>query len=116
MFIVYVAVTAVTIAAALWSTWVDVVRPQWLLDNMAKVDVTEAQLPYLAGLKAVGGLGLLVGFVLPAVGVAAAAGLVLYFVLAIATVVRAPDYAQIPYPTVFLLLSAATLTLQLVEL
>lgn len=116
MFIAYVAVTGAAIAANLWAAAVDVVRPQWLLANMAKLDVAEAQLPYLSGLKAAAALGLLVGFVAPALGVAAAVGLVLYFLCAVVTVVRAPDYAQLPYPSAFLLIAAGTLAMQLVEL
>jgi|SRR5215207_9112737 hypothetical protein len=116
MFITYVAVTSAAIAANMWAAAVDVVRPNWLLDNMAKVDVAEVQLPYLAGLKVAAALGLLVGFALPPVGVAAAAGLVAYFLIAVVIVVRAPDYAQIPYPSAFLLLAVGTLAMQLVEL
>jgi hypothetical protein len=116
MFTLYVVVTCAAIAANGWATWVDVVRPTWLLDNMARIDVPERGLPYLAGLKAAGALGLLVGFVVPALGVAAAAGLAAYFLLAVLTVVRAPDWPQLPYPSVFLLLAGATLALQLVEL
>lgn len=116
MFTAYVAVTVAAIAANLWATWVDVVRPQWLLDNMARIDVPERGLPYLAGLKAAAALGLFVGFVVPALGAVAAAGLAVYFLLAVAVVVRKPDYPQLPYPSVYLLLAGATLALQLAEL
>jgi hypothetical protein len=56
-----------------------------------------------------------VGLAVPAVGVAAAAGLVLYFVGAVATVVRAQCYEQY-YAVPFLLLAAGSLALRLVTL
>ncbi|HLS77710.1 MAG TPA: DoxX family protein [Nocardia sp.] len=55
-----------------------------------------------------GALGLLAGFVVSAVGIAAAIGLILYFLGAAATTIRARSYAT----TVFAP-AAATLALQL---
>ena len=55
---------------------------------MAKVGVAESCITTLGILKAAGALGLLVGIGAPAVGIAAAVGLVLFFVGAIITHLR----------------------------
>jgi hypothetical protein len=112
----YVVVTVLAAAANIWAAAVDFARPEWLLSNMTKVNVPHSWVVPLGAVKAAGAFGLLVGLGVPLIGTAAAAGLVLYFVVAaLATVIRAPDYAQIPYPTVFLLLAVGALALQLAE-
>ena len=55
-------------------------------------------------------LGLLVGFVVPPVGVAAAIGVILFFVGAIVTHVRAQWYA-FAFPSLYLLLGTGALAL-----
>jgi hypothetical protein len=62
-------------------------------------------------LKAAGALGLLVGIGVPVIGTAAAVGLVLFFVAAIITHLRARDYSLGP-AVVFLLLAVAALVLR----
>jgi hypothetical protein len=63
-------------------------------------------------LKAAGALGLLVGFVVPPIGVAAAVGLTLFYAGAIVTHLRGHFYAFAP-PTSFLMLAVAALVLRL---
>jgi hypothetical protein len=46
------------------------------------------------------------GIWIPAVGVAAAVGLVLYFTGAVVTVVRAKAYAHVPFPLLYLVPAA----------
>lgn len=113
MFAVYVVVTLLAAAANLYGATADFTRPAWIMDNMGRLNVPESRLAALGALKAAGGLGLLVGFAVPALGVAAGVGLVLFFVGAIATVVRNGWYAHLPYPTTYLLLAAASVTLNL---
>ena len=55
---------------------------------MAKVGVSESWITTLGILKTAGALGLLMGIGVPAVGIAAAAGLVLFFIAAIITHLR----------------------------
>ena len=78
---------------------------------MSRLSVPLEWLPTLGGLKVAGALGLLVGIAVPGLGVAAAAGLILFFAGAVVTVVRARWYAHV-YPEVYLLLAAASLTLR----
>jgi hypothetical protein len=68
--------------------------------------------PWLGTVKAAGAAGLLVGLVVPRIGVLAAIGLVLYFAGAVGTVIRARFYAHIPYPLVFVAPVVAALALR----
>lgn len=74
--------------------------------NMAKVGVREHRLPPLAALEIAGALGLLVGLAWWPLGVAAAAGVMLYFVGALGFHARARDTGFAP-ALVFLLMAVA---------
>ncbi|MBE1491747.1 DoxX family protein [Plantactinospora soyae] len=113
MFTAYVIVTVLAAAANVYAAVVDLRRADWILANMTRYGVPHSWLFPLGVLKAVGAVGLLVGIVVPAIGVAASLGLVLYFVGAIATVVRGHAYAHLGYPLPFLLLAAGSLGLGL---
>jgi hypothetical protein len=91
---------------------VDFIRSESILDNMNKYGVPQSWLFSLGALKAAGALGLLVGIAVPVLGIAAAIGLVLYFVGAIIAVTRARWYSHLSYPAPFLRLAAASLVLQ----
>jgi hypothetical protein len=115
MFTTYVIVTIVAATVNLWAASNDFTRAEWVLDNMTRLGVSHSQLAPLGALKIAGAIGLLVGIAVPPVGIAAATGLVLFFVGAIVTVLRARWYAHF-YPIPFLLLAAAALALRLVTL
>jgi hypothetical protein len=86
-----------------------------ILPGMAAAGVPESWLTFPIGtLKTAGALGLLAGVVWPPVGVAAAAGLVLFFVCAVYTHIRAGDYSgQFGLANGFLAVNAAALGLAL---
>ena len=111
----FVVITGTTAAANVAAATADFLRAQWLLDNMTKYGIPHSWLFSLGVIKAVGGGGLLVGIAVPLIGIAAALGLVLYFVGAVIAVVRAHWYFDLPAPAAFLLLAASSLALQLVE-
>lgn len=113
MFSAYVAVGALTAAANGFAAAMDFVRPAWLIEIMTRVGVARRALGALAVLKIAGAVGLLVGIWVAPLGVAAASGLVLFFVGAISAHIRVRDYASIPFPGMFLLLAAASLVLRL---
>jgi hypothetical protein len=113
MFSAYVAVGALTAAANVFAAAMDFLRPAWLIENMTRVRVRSWMLGPLALLKIAGAVGLLIGIGVPALGVAAAAGLVVFFIGAIAAHIRVRDCASIPTPGAFLLLAAAALVLRL---
>ena len=112
MFIAYVIVTVLAAAANIYAAVIDFKRVDWVVANMTRLGVADRWLS-LGALKAAGALGLLVGIAVPAIGIAAAAGIVLFFLGAIVTVLRARWYAHLPYPTAWLLLAAGSLVLRL---
>ncbi|MFQ6395334.1 DoxX family protein [Nocardia sp. KC 131] len=111
MHIAYVIVTVLAALAASSAAVVDVIRPQWLRDNMENYGIPERMLGLLAALEALGALGLLVGLVIPVLGVAAAVGLILYFLGAVITILHARWYSDIAYPLPYLGLAAGSLGL-----
>jgi uncharacterized membrane protein YphA (DoxX/SURF4 family) len=76
---------------------------------MARVRVKPSLLYPLGFLKLAGAVGLLIGIAVPALGAAAAAGLVLFFIGAIITHIRARDYSSIPFRATLLLVAIASL-------
>jgi DoxX-like protein len=110
MFVAYVVVTIVTAAANIYAATADFTRPAWLLHNMSKLGVPESRLPTLGMLKAAGAVGLLIGLAVPSIGAAAAIGLILFFVAAITTHLRAGDHS-FGIAVMFLLLAVAALVL-----
>ena len=110
MFTAYIVVTVLAIVALTFSATADFVRYHKVLSNMTRAGVPESWLTKLAILKAAGAAGLLVGFVLPPVGVAAAVGVILFFIGAIITHVRARWYS-FSFPSVYLLLALGSLVL-----
>ena len=112
MFIAYVVVTLLAAAANIFSATLDFIRYKQVLTNMARVGVSESWITMLGILKAAGAIGLLVGIGVPVIGTAAAVGLILFFVGAIITHLRAHDYS-FGLAIVFLLLAMAALVLRL---
>jgi hypothetical protein len=116
MFTAYLIVAVVAIAANAFSGIAALVHFKPILPGMVKADVPESWLTFPIGtLKTAGALGLLLGLIgLPLIGTAAAIGLVLFFVCAVYTHIRASDYSpQFGLATGFLALAVATLALGL---
>jgi len=115
MFAAYVVVTLLAIAANAFSGVAALVHFKPILPGMAKAGVPESWLTTLGTLKTVGAVGLLLGLLgVPPIGTAAAIGLVLFFVGAVITHLRAGDYSpQFGLAIGFLLLAVATLVLGL---
>jgi hypothetical protein len=116
MFAAYVIVTIVAVAATAFSGIAAILHFKPILPGMAKAGVPESWLTFPIGtLKTAGAAGLLFGLVgVPLIGMAAAVGLVLFFVCAIYTHVRAGDYSpQFGLANGYLLLAVAALALDL---
>ncbi|MFC8871211.1 DoxX family protein [Streptomyces sp. NPDC057148] len=106
----YVTVTVVAIVAHAGIAVADLLRAPFVLANSAEVGVPSSWLPWLAGLKGAGAAGLLVGLLgVRPLGIAAAVGLVLFFVGAVAAHVRARVFHNIAFPLGYLALSTAAL-------
>ncbi|ORW33280.1 hypothetical protein AWB91_09140 [Mycobacterium paraense] len=107
---VLVALTTAVVTAGI--AVADLIPAGFVLVNSAEVGVPRSWLPPLAAAKLAGSAGLVVGLLgLPALGIAAAAGLVLFFVGAVITHLRAGVLYNIAFPGAYLCLSAATLAL-----
>ncbi|MFF0495269.1 DoxX family protein [Nocardia aobensis] len=123
MFVAYLTVMLVTIAANTFSGVAAVTRfapvMATLAPAMETAGIPQSWLTFPIGtLKLAGAAGLLLGVLgVPYVGTAAAIGLVLYFVCAAYTHIRVADYAQTFYLAVglFLPLAVACLVLQLAD-
>ena len=115
MFTTYIVVTLMAAAANIFSATLDFIRYKQILINMARVGVSESWINTLGTLKAAGALGLLIGIRVPLIGIAAAVGLVLFFVGAIVTHLRARDYS-FGLAVVFLLLAVAALILRVASM
>lgn len=84
------------------------------IEAIAHVGVKESQYNKLATLEILGALGLLVGVWIKPIGIAAALGILLYFVGAISAHVKKKDTFAKIFPALFLfLISAATFYFQL---
>ncbi|MEV5576508.1 DoxX family protein [Spirillospora sp. NPDC052269] len=117
MFTVYAAVTAIAIAANLGIAAADFARAPFVLANSAEVRMPPRLLPVVAVLKVAGAAGLLIGLLgVRWVGVAAALGLTLFFVCALAAHVRARVFHNIAFPGMYFAVAAAALGLGLARL
>src|SRR6266568_2840277 len=111
MFTAYIVVTLLAAVVNIFSATLDFIRYKQVLINMAKAGVSESWITILGVLKAAGALGLLIGISVPLIGIAAASGLILFFVAAIVTHLRAHDHS-FGLAVVFLLLALAALVLR----
>ena len=115
MFTAYVVVTLMAIAASTFVAIANFMRAKFVLTTAARVRVPESWITTLGTLNAAAALGLLLGLIgVPPIGTAAAIGLILYFVAAIITHLRARDHSIGP-AAAFLVLAVAALVLGLVS-
>lgn len=91
MFAAYVAVTVVAAIAYGYAAVLNLTHNKSIAEAAATLHVPLAWMVRLGFLLAAGSLGLLTGFAVPALGTAAACGLVAYFVGAAGAHIRARD-------------------------
>ena len=104
----------VTIVANLGIALADFASAKFVLNNSAEVGVSTRWLPMLGALKAAGAAGLLLGLLaVRPIGIAAALGLVVFFISAVAAHVRARVFYNIGFPMGYLALAVASLVLLL---
>ncbi|MBL1075049.1 DoxX family protein [Nocardia sp. 2] len=111
-----IAYHIVGVVAALWigfSGFSLFNRSEFVVEPLQQYGVPQTWWTWLALAKSAGALGLIAGFLIPAVGVAAAVGLILYFAGAVLTTLRARSYGTAVFPVLYLVPAAATLILQL---
>jgi hypothetical protein len=115
LFAAYIVVTVLAALALTFSATADFIRYKQVMMNMAKAGVPESWLTMLATVKATGAIGLLVGIAIRPIGIAAAIGVILFFVGAIITHIRAGWYS-FGYPTTYLALAVGALVLGLTQI
>lgn len=115
MFIATIVVSVLLALAATGSGVAKLKKDPKVVGPISALGVPLSWLPRLAAAEFAGALGLLVGLAVPAIGIAAATGLVLYFLGAVVTHLRAGD-KNIAAPGVLMLISVAALVLRLVTI
>ncbi|MFJ9522049.1 DoxX family protein [Kitasatospora sp. NPDC101801] len=111
MFIAYVVTAALLALVLLASASAKLKRDEKVVASMTGIAVPLGWLPPLAACEVAGALGLLAGIWIGPLGVAAAVGVVLYFVGAVGAHLRTADYKGTPPAAVLLVVSAAVLAL-----
>ncbi|MFZ3572604.1 DoxX family protein [Streptomyces sp. BH097] len=104
--------TVVTVLTALWVGFSGVSllrRAPFVVEPLVSYGVPDAWWTRLAAAKLLGAAGLLVGLAVPAIGIAAAIGLALYFLGAVITVLRVRSYKTVAFPVLYLAPVVATL-------
>jgi hypothetical protein len=87
-----------------------------IVDGLNGIGVPLGMLPFLASCEIGGAAGLLVGLWYAPLGIAAAIGVVLYFIGAVGAHLRKRDFKGVPNALVFLIFAAAALSLRAVSL
>lgn len=107
----YLVVTLVGAAMVGFSAGAVAFHAEFVVGGLRDYGVPRSWWPWLAVAKGAGALGLVAGLFVPALGVAAGIGLVLYFLGAVITVIRARSYAHIPFPLIYVAPVAVSLAL-----
>lgn len=112
MFLAYVIVAVLLALALIFSGMGKLRRMEPVTSTITGLGVPLSWFPRLAAALIAGGLGLIIGIWVPAIGVAAAIGIVVYFAGAVVAHLRAGDTTLMP-PVTLGLLGAAALVLRL---
>ncbi|MFH8798891.1 DoxX family protein [Streptomyces sp. NPDC017936] len=107
----YVVVTVLGAVMAGFSAASVFLGAEWTVKPLADYGVPRSWWPWLGAAKAAGAVGLLAGLFVPVIGATAAAGLVLYFLGAVVTVLRARWFSHVPFPLLYAAPAAASLVL-----
>ncbi|TQM29218.1 DoxX family protein [Nocardia bhagyanarayanae] len=92
MFALYVTLTTITALGAATAAWMNFVRHPIPVAAADEVRVPHSWMLPLGSLLGIGAIGLVAGFAVPIVGIAAATGLVLYFIGAVIAHLRVSDF------------------------
>lgn len=87
----YIIVAGFLALALVSSAIGKLVRAAPVIENLSRAGVTERMYPGLAAVEVIGGCGLLLGIWLPWMGIAAAIGVILYFIGAVGFHIHAKD-------------------------
>jgi hypothetical protein len=107
----YVIVTVIAAAMVAFSAGAVFFHARWVVEPLTEYGIRRFWWPWLGTAKAAGAAGLLVGLFVPVIGLLAAVALVLYFIGAVITVLRARSYSHVPFPLMYLVPVLASLVL-----
>jgi hypothetical protein len=113
MFAATTVLSALLAAALAYSALRKLSHESQVVEAYARAGVPEDKLDYLAVILLAGAAGLVLGLFWAPVGIAAAIGLVCYFIVAVSFHIRANDTRNLPTPLVIALVAAAVLVLRL---
>ena len=116
MYIAYIVVGALLALALTGSGFAKVTRNKAVVDNLTGIGVSLSLFPFLAACEFAGAAGLIIGIWWAPLGIAAAIGVVLYFVGAVGAHLRKSDFKGAPNAGVLLIVAAAALVFRLVSL
>jgi DoxX-like family len=107
-------ITSIFLAALLtYSAITKLSHQERFVQGYIRVGVPEDKLDYLAIILLAGAAGLVLGLLWAPIGVVAAIGVILYFLVAMTFHIRADDAEHLPTPLVIALIASAVLVLQL---
>ena len=104
----YTILTIVAAAMVGFSAASVFLHTKWVVEPLADYGVDRRWWPWLGAAKAAGAAGLLVGLVVPAIGIIAGVCLIGYFIGAVITILRAHSFAHIPFPLLYMVPVAAS--------
>jgi hypothetical protein len=113
MVIATVIVSALLAAVLLFSARGKLIKDPTTVKMLTGLGVPEDKFWFLASAEIAGAGGLVIGLFWWPLGVAAAAGVILYFVLALGSHLRISDFKNAPAPVILGLVAAAALVLRL---
>ncbi|UQA97174.1 DoxX family protein [Streptomyces halobius] len=112
MFLAYVVVTVITMVVNAGAAIADFLKAGFVLANAEELGLRKSWIPLLGTLKGAGAVGLLLGLLgVRFIGIAAAIGLVLFFIGALAVHFRTRVFHNIAAPGGYFLLAVASLVL-----
>ncbi|WP_137994457.1 DoxX family protein [Streptomyces vilmorinianum] len=97
----YIVVTAVAAFMVGFSAFSIFINAPWVVEPLTEYGVPRTWWTWLGVAKAAGAAGLVVGLWVPAIGLAAGIGTVLYFAGAVITVIRARSYPHVAWPLMY---------------
>ncbi len=107
----YIIVTLLAAAVVAFSAWALFSHAGFIMEPLERLQVPRSWWPWLATAKATGAAGLVVGLFVPAIGMLAAIGLVLYFTGAVITTLRVRWFGHLPAPLMYMVPVVASLAL-----
>ena len=114
-----VATTVVTVllaATLAWSAIRKLSHQEQVVRSYRRAGVPEGMLNALAMILVAGAAGLILGLLWAPIGIAAATGLICYFIVAVAFHIRANDAKNLPTPLTLAAIAAVVLALRLATL